>query len=258
MKRLFMLGSLLTALALPTGVLAQEEEGQLVEVGTWKVHPSSVAQFEGVVQKVVEAAGQAGLTNEFGWLFWSDAFTYTLVSFQPNMASFDDSDERWMRQFEGTPGEATLQEAFAEMASVRFQVLSNEVVEAVPDWSYEPEMASWPPGFAEVAEVWVTAGKDEEFDALAKEYVSVLKDIGYPYQVAGHRVRFGNTGRVVFVTFYDTRENFYGKNDFDQMVMSKGAGEKYQEIIGKFLMVVDDFKSSHIAYRTELSYWPEQ
>ena len=40
--------------------------------------------------------------------------------------------------------------------------------------------------------------------------------------------------------------------------MSKGAGEKWGDLIGRFLGMIERLETNDIAFRPDLSYMPEQ
>lgn len=260
MKARLILGVLLTAaLAAAPGALAQEEdsEGRVVQVQTWNVEPSDAARFEAAIEKVVEAAGQAGLTRDYGWSFYNELFTYTLVYPVENMAYFDDPDQ-WMRQFQGTPGEETLNAAFAEFDYVSSKVVANEIAEHLTEWTYEPAGSDGDYGYAHVDEFWVKSGMDDEFGELVKEFMAFFKEIGYTYPIYGHRVRFGDSGRRVFVTVFDSKEAFYGSRSLDNLIEMKGAGEQWGGLLERFAKVITAAKHSDTEYQPHLSYWPAE
>ncbi len=255
MKRL-VLSLLLGALASPGIAAAQAgppERGQLVEVSTFSVDPAQAPAFEAAVMKVVKAAKEAKVKS--AWHFWTEGWQYHLVYPVPNMAYFDDP-MAFEKQFEGTPGQATLEQAFGDMETVGTRVTLTEVAETVPGWGHRPAAPPTNPSFGHINEFWIKPGKDRAFDAVVKEFMAFFKEVGYGYEVLGHRVHFGATGRAVFVTFVDNLENFYGSKSLPRLIQQKKADQKWQALLARLAAVIDRSDESTIMYRPDLSFMP--
>jgi len=239
---------------LATQAVAQEapERGQLFNVELIKVEPSQAAEFEASIEMFKDAAQQAGISSDFSWFIWVDHFTYALASPVPDMASFDDP-MAMMRQFQGTPGQATMEAAEARFNQLDYQVVSREVIERVADWGYAPENAE-SPGFAEIIDVWFKPNKSAEFDAVIKEIMTFFADLGYPYEVRGYRVHFGDSGRASFHFRYASPGPYFGENSLESLMEEKGGGEEWQSLIARFVDVVIDETSVRWTYRPELSF----
>lgn len=260
-KRAILGAALMALLAVPSAAVAQDEEGgsytpgQMWHVVTWTLNPGDVATFRQVAEQVVEAAMQANLAAEYGWGFWNNMYSYTLVSqFEP--ASFTDP-EMWMRQFKGTPGESTLQQAFEKMASVQVRSIMEEVLQDVNGWSFEPEGSEEPAehGFGHVHEFWLKGGVEQEFDGLIKDFMAFFKEMGYAYPVHGHRVRMGDTGRALFVTMYDTPEAYFGANSIERLVQQHNTTERWGELLERLAQLVTAGEESFMMYQPSMSYW---
>ncbi len=262
MKARVLLGVLLAGVFPVTAAtqdVEQPDAGTLAQVMTFRVQPSDAPAFQAMMSEVVKAAGEANLGANYGWSFWNDMFDYTLVFRVSNMAYFDD-EEQWMRQFEGTPGQATLTAAFAEMENIEFDVLSNEIVESVNEWTYAPASGYNGAGFVHVDEIWVKSGQasQEKFSELSKELVAVLGEIEFPYQVVGNRVRLGGSGRTVFVTMFDSKDAFYGKNSLENLAMEKGAHERLDALFAQLSEVITGWEHSDMAFVPDMTYLPRQ
>lgn len=262
MKSRLVSALLAAALAAPTFAFAQDESAdaprQLAQVMTWQVDAAQIGEWETAVKKVVEAAETANLGMDRGWFFYQMTPTrYTLVFPVPDMAYFDDPDQ-WMRSFQGTEGEAILQEAFAMISGVDHRVIVNEMLEVKDDWSYTPEgYAPTGEGFAHVEQMWLRPGQQQAFDAVVKEYMAFFASIGYPYQVMGHEVHFGaKSDRVDFVIFADDRSKFYGENSFNALAEAAGESGTMQELFSRLTPTIVDWDHKEADYRADLSYWP--
>ncbi len=259
MKTRAILGTALVAFLLaPAASLAQEgyERGDLLFIETIKVMPKDAQAYEATMAKVVEAAQLANMGADYKWAFMNKGFTYTLVYPFKNMAYWDDP-QQWMRAFQGTPGEAKLNEAFGEYNQLSMRTVSAEVVEHVKDWSYDPAMAMQDAMLAHVVSFWLMSGQQEQFNEVTKEIMAFFKEVGYPYSISGHRTLFGDTDRATFVIWYNDRGAFYGANSLDKLVEKKGMGEKWGALMGRLAEVVIDHDSGDMDYKPNMSHWPE-
>lgn len=258
MKRLTTL-LLVFALMAPVSLIAQEgetERGQLMQVATWEVVPSDAPAFETAVKQVVEAAGKANIPHR--WAFWQDGSQYTLVYPVANFAYFDDPMQ-FVRSFAGTPGEELMQEGMGKMQGLQIYTVAEELAEAKDGWSYEVEsfdMANLKYGHMDF--IWVKPGMEEEFEELNKEWSAFYTDLGYPYPYVGHETHFGDSGRIVYVTFIDNLADYYGKNDFEKLVEAKGMGERSAKLYERFSAVVRKWHHSTPMFRMDLTYWPPE
>lgn len=250
------------ALLAPASARAQEGEeyqrGDLAQVTTWEVQPDQAEAWEGAMKKFVAAAEQANLGQEHGWWFWNDLYTYTLV-FPVSSFAYFDAPQQWMQAFEGTAGKGLMEEAMAEAAAVDARVISDAIAEEVPAWGYQPaaefDMAT--AKFAHVDVAWMKPGKDEQFAEAMEAWAELAKVIDYPYPYVTHRMHFGD-GETLFVTFFDSKSDFYGAKSFDALVAAKGAGEQMMELLAKWNAAVARAQHYDIAARPELSYWPAE
>lgn len=243
---------------LPVDAPAQEPSGELVQLIKWEINPPDAGQWVEGVQKIVAAAKQAKLAQNYAWSFWQeDIFEYRLVYPVQNMAYFDDP-QQWMRQFANTPGQATLMQAFEQLNAVASTTVSDMVSEQVTAWSRETalDMSTLP--HAHVDEVWLKGGVEEQHDALMKEFVAFLSEMGYVYPVLTFRPRLGGTGEHQIVTLFDSRENFYGKNNLDRLIEQKGATDRWTTMLTRFSQMITKAHHFDSDYKPNMSYSPQQ
>ncbi len=263
----FLSALLIAALALPVAALAQEAEHEmkdpsLVQVMTWEVAPDQTDEWEAAIVQIVEAAQAANLTHEYGWTFYSKNNDYTLIYPIASFGYFDDPMQ-WIRQFEGTEGNEQLQAAMASINAIDHRVLNEQISVHKMDWSYMPgDMADFQQKienhtYVEVLEFSIRPGKNEEFSGIVKEYMTFFKEIGYPYPIMGHEMKFGQSGRAAFVTVIDNLSDFYGANSFQETVANANATERMQELWAKFTPTIDDWDQTIMRHRPELQYWGE-
>ena len=258
MKHRLILSIMLTALAVPAGLLAQEdyERGQMAEWTTWRVAPADVPVFEAAIKKVVKAAEMSALSADHDWQIWQNGATYGLYAPIANMAEFDDPDAM-MRAFKDTPGEALLMEAFGEFGALDYETLAREVIEAVPAWSYTPEQPlSQEVKFAEVYEGWMKPGTEEQTNEEGEAWIAFLKELGYGYAQGGLRVHFGDVDRTIWVTWYDDPMAYEGENSFRKLVEQKGADAKLDDLLKRWDKLIRRYEESTWTYRQDLSYSP--
>lgn len=258
MRTRLILSILLAALAVPSAAFAQEEaeRGPLGEWTIWRVAPDDAAAFEAGVKKVLEASKLAALGEEHTWYIWQNGFSYGLYGPVADMAEFDDP-EAFVRAHQGTAGEAMLMEAFEGFGALDYEVVSREVVEVPAEWSYTPEQPyTEGMGYAAIYESWMKPGTEMQADALSKEWVAFLKEVGYGYGAHGVRVHFGDVARLMYITYYTDPADYYGAHDFMKLVEEKGAGEKWADIMTRWNALIRRYEESTWAYRADLSYTP--
>ena len=243
-----------SVLLLAVPAAAQEEApefGQLYEIFTWNVPPSVTPEWRRNAAKLVEAAEAANISDS--WYMYSGASSFTLVYPIENYAALDDP-MAFMRQFQGTEGEALFQEAMGALQKLDVRPGMAEIQERVDDWSYEPEGMEAPPSWAHVDDYWVMPGQQEAFGELAEEFVAFLEAIGYPYAVDAHRTHFGKVGRVTVVTFVDDLASFYGENDLRRLVEAAGAEAEWRALVERFAPLVYKIEQRNVRLEPELTY----
>ncbi len=254
--------ALAALLAAPIGLSAQEaeegmERGQLLQVSTWEVAPEEVGAFESAVAKVAEAAKMSNLGYNYRWAFWSNAHRYTLVYPIPNFAYLDEPDQ-FMRAFEGTEGEAMMKEAFSEFGDIAITMAIDEIAEVKEGWSYAVEGFDWDAlSAAHVDEIWPKPNMDEEFNALNKSFKELFENLAYPYPYDAHTVHFGDTGRIVYVTFIDDLSKYYGENNLMAMIEAANMQEAWAAIDEQFNAVTLRWEHYNLMFRDDMTYWPE-
>jgi hypothetical protein len=253
-----MMAAVVLAGLLPPAAAAQEssERGDLWRVRVFDVAPAHVIQWANGVQKIAQAASESNLEQQWGWTVWADFPQYYVSNPVPNMAAFDDPGA-WNRQFEGTDGQATLQEAMQDLQGLDAKVISDEIYEYEAGWSYTPEQPAFDgtPGGADLSEFYIAPGKSEEFQSIVGEAIAMLEKIGYPYTMSGYRVIMGEGQKTVFVTFWDTREAYYGENSQDRLLEQHGMTQAWQELVARFLDTISNAKSRTIEYSADMSHW---
>ncbi len=245
----------LALLGLTTPAMAQEERGQLWDVQTISVRPDHMDEFMETVGMIKAAAEAANLSAEYGWHVWVRDFDVTIASMANDMATFDDP-EAWMRQFQGTAGEAMLTEAMGRfMDEISSQSGLREVYEQVEAWSYAPANPTFEvQSHAQRFDFWVKPGMQEQFEKVSKEIMAFQGALESPYPVNGYRMHFGDTGRVTFLIMNDGWADFYGKNDMEAKMEATGTAEKWGSIMSDFRDCITASESSQMDYIADLSY----
>jgi hypothetical protein len=253
--------ALALAVAAPLTALAQEggqedERGQLLQVSTFAVDLADGLKFEAAVKQLVEAAGQAN--TPYHWAFLQDGSQYTFV-YPVDSYGYFDNPMQFISSFIGTEGEAQMQEAMASFGTMNIKVVAEEIVEEEADWSYEVE--GWDPTSMTAVHMdvmWLKPGADSEFEAHNKDMTAFFRQIGYAYPYTGHQVHFGDTGRVVYVTFIDDLSEYYGANNLEKVIEAKGMGARWQELMERMGAVVGRWEHNNATYRPDMSYWPTE
>jgi hypothetical protein len=256
-----MLGICLAALlTLPQWSHAQEDAAPKMDlsgVTTWDVNPADMGTFMASVEKIVKAAQEANLPAEYGWSMWQDMYSVTLVG-QFMKAELDDP-ELWMKQFMGTPGEATLMEAFQDFEAVSILGSQSEIHQHMPDWSYMPEGMTAPPmAWVRVHEFWGKSGQEnyEMWNALIGDFVKFFGDIGYPYPIWGNMVRYGEN-RTLFVTAYDKPSDYMGEYSVEAMAERQGKMDEWNGLLARLGELTLKGEMSDLEFLAAQSYLPE-
>jgi hypothetical protein len=242
----------------PLGALAQEYEeakpSMLSAVSTWEINPADLGKFMTAAEQVVKAAREAELDREWAWTMWQNAYTITIVG-QFNKAELDDP-EVWMKQFMGTPGEATLMEAFQEMEGIGIVRATNEIHQDMPAWGYMPEGMGEPPlAWVHVHEFWLKSGQAnyQKWNALIGDFMAFFKDVGYAYPVWGSMVRYGDS-RTIFVTAYDNPSEYHGAKGVEALAKQHMAGDRWQELLGRLAQLTNRADDAHLQFLPAQSY----
>ncbi|MGQ0560977.1 MAG: hypothetical protein ACT443_03780 [Gemmatimonadota bacterium] len=237
------------SLCIPITAIAQDAPPPYLGVTAFEVPVAESMRWEEAVRQIVDAAGKAKLEPAFGWSVWQNANTYAVIAEMQKIGELDDP-MMWMREFENTPGHAVLMQAFQKFNGMHFREES-EVMQPVKEWSYFPAGVIQPPmAFAEVIEYWTIGGSDEQFDALAREGIAVLKAANYPFAVLGHRTPVGER-RAQFVVLYDDA----GRHATADAALDRNA--QWQALGARVMPLLVDMQTAIWRYRAELSYLPQ-
>ncbi len=247
------LGAILaTLVAAPVVAQTAATPPQYTEVTTFEVEPEDAMKLQAVAEKIVKAAGLAKLPANRGWTFWNDVYRFAVVG------SFHTGDladpQVWVKLFSGTPGEALMNEALADFQKIRVRNTTTELMQNMNEWGYTAANApTGAPQWAEVFDVYVKNGAEQQFDALVKEFLGFFKSMGYPYSFAAGQYRFGEQ-RASFITFHSDPGAFFGANSMESLVAKKGATAKWMELLGKMGQVSTRTSQSRWMYMPTLSY----
>ena len=252
MRRLLTLG-LAAALVAPPIAPAQqaEKDRNLLFVETFDVDPTNTDRFEASVVKLVAAAKKANLSGSYRWMFTSHGNHYTLVYPIESMGYFDDP-EQFMRQFKG-PAEADMKAFMAEMQTLPVRTRS-VIAEAVPEWQYMPANAPQA-NFIHVIVERMKPGMDNEYGAVSKEAIALIRSIDYPYEVHGHKMVIGEMVERVWVIPYDTPANFYGPNNFYALLQKRGKLAQWQALEERSRRSMDGMQYHDEEIEHGMSYW---
>lgn len=257
MKTRFTLALAVAALiAVPRAALAQEMPrlGEMSAVSVWQVDPADMGTFMTVAQKVAQAAKQAKLGRGYGWTMWQTSYSISIIG-PFNKAELDDP-QIWMKQFMGTPGEATLMQAMQEFEGVDILGGATEIVQEMPDWGYMPEGMTAPPmAWVHIHEFWLRSGEANfaKWNALIPEFVAFFEAIGYPYPMWSHMVRYGDN-RTLFVTAYDNAGEFFGTKSVTALAEKHGMVDRWQQLLTRLNELVLRHRESDAQYLAAQSY----
>lgn len=134
-------------------------------------------------------------------------------------------------------------------------VVRSEIWVEVPEQSYDPANAPEYTGIS-AAEVRVAAGKGAAADTARRDLVKFRQKIGYPYRVAAFRVAIGEA-RMVYVTFYDSREKFFGPNALTALAEKANATAEWQALGARLTGTMGmEWNTKLWGYNAGISYVP--
>lgn len=244
-----------------SSVLAQDAEyasyeGPMFrEIIEFDVSPGDAAGFEMAMEKIVEAAGQAELSAGYGWMFFRDGNNFTLVYPVENMAYFDDEDQ-WMRQFEDTPGQATLMEAFEGLGDLSYSSKSH-VLKVNPEHTYH-SATEIEPNFVMVYQNWLKSGQQEAHAENTKALMGVISDVEWRYDVIAFDGVIGDGGLRVYVVPIDDMSTYYGDGSLPAALAQHERGDDWDALMGARQKLIRDSDSNDLAFMPNATYMPEE
>ena len=250
-------GSWSTALAQDAEYEAAEYEGPMFsEIIEFDVSPADAAGFEMTMEKIVEAAKLADLSPNYGWMFFRNGSKFTLVYPVESMAYFDD-EEVWMSQFMGTPGEATLMEAFAEFGELAYSSKSS-INKFKPEHSYDPPNPIENTNQVMVYANWVKPGKQEAHAENTTKLMKIISDVQWRYAVHAYDGVIGDGGLRIYVVPFDDLSTFHGEGSLPAALAQHEKGEEWEALMGKRMKLVRAMDSQDHAFVPGMTYMPEE
>jgi len=250
-------GSWSTTLAQDAEYAAAEYEGPMFsQIMEFEVSPADAAAFEMTMEKIVEAAELADLSADYGWMFFRNGSTFTLVYPVESMAYFDDEDQ-WVRQFMGTPGEATVLEAFDAFGELDYSSRShiNKVNAA---HSYEPPNPIEDTNQVMVYLNWVKPGKQEAHAENTAGLMKIISDVQWRYAVHAFDGVIGDGGLRVYVVPFDDLSTFHGEGSLPAYLAQHEKAEEWEALMGERMKLVRAMDSQDQLFVPGMTYMPEE
>lgn len=232
----------------PIAAIAQQAIPPYTAISTFKVIPTEAGRWEEAAKQIVDAAGKARLKPQFGWGMWQNDMRYAIVGSMQKMAELDDP-MMWMRQFNNTPGQVVLGQAFQKMTGMHFQE-EDDVFQNVAEWSYAPAVEG-PATWAYVEDEWLVGGSDEQADKLIREASAILKAANFPYRMIGARAPVGRR-RLQFAILYDD------PSKFEAATAKLEQNAQWLAMEARYLPLLVDIQTARWRSRPDLSYQPAQ
>jgi hypothetical protein len=135
------------------------------------------------------------------------------------------------------------------------RMVRSEIWVEIPDHTYEPASPPKATGVSS-ASVTVAPGKAAAFDSARRDFVKFRQKVGYPYRVAAYRVVIG-VPRMVYVTFYDSREKFFGPNTLTALAEKANASEEWRALGARLTAAMGmEWNTTLWSYNAGMSYVP--
>jgi hypothetical protein len=248
-------GSWSTAPAQDAEYAAADEGPMFSQIMEFDVSPADAAGFEMAMEKIVEAAKLADLSANYGWMFFRNGSQFTLVYPVESMAYFDDED-KWMRQFSDTPGEATLMEAFGMFDELDYSSTSS-IQKRNAAHSYEPPNPIENPNNVMVYVNWLKPGKQEAHAENTAALMQIISDVQWRYAVHAFDGVIGDGGLRVYVVPFDDMATFYGEGSLPAYLAQHEKAEEWEALMGKRMKLVRAMDSQDHAFVPTMTYMPE-
>lgn len=221
---------------------------QAYRVVEFRTAPTDAPAFRNGYTDLVKMYQEAKSTTGFG-VYSSENRTVVARPVQrdailanPNQHIMTAQPDAWQKWLAGRP---------------RSEQVRNEIWIAAPEWSYEPANAPTSTGIS-ASSVQIPPGMGAAFDTVRRDFVKFRQKVGYPYPVRAFRVVIGEP-RIVFVTNFDSREAFYGKNTFATFVEKAGAQAEWQALQARLGGTMGmEWDTKLWTYNANLSYTPAQ
>jgi hypothetical protein len=235
---------------------AAAEEGPMFnQIVEFEVSPAHAAGFEMTLEKIVEAAKLADLSADYGWMFFRNGSNFTLVYPVESMAYFDDED-RWRRQFMGTPGEAMLMEAFEMFGELDYSSKSL-VHKRNPAHSYMPPNPIEDPNHVMVYVNWVKPGHQEAHAENTAALMKIISDLKWRYAVHAYDGVIGDGGVRLYVVPFDDLSTFHGEGSLSAYLAQHEKGDEWGAIYGERMKLVRAMDSWDEEFVPGMTYMPE-
>lgn len=249
---------LLVTTALMTPVAAQQAAApppQAWRVVETQVAPGQMTAYRQALAGLVKVAEAAKTPNNQRW------HTYTSENRQITARPVERNDLLANAAMALRAAQTEMYDkwlaAMPSMSATQLTTLRNEIWIEVPDWSYSAPNAPDPGTGMAMAEVHIAPGGAAAFDSVRKDLVAFRKKIGYPYNVLALRVVLGEP-RIMFVTFYDSREAFYGANAMATLVQKANAQAEWDALAARLVApMAGEWRTSLWNYSPTLSYVPQ-
>lgn len=234
---------------------AAEEGPMFTQVMEFEVSPAHAAGFEMAMEKVVEAAKLADLSADYGWMIFRKGANFTLVYPVESMAYFDD-EEQWMRQFAGTPGEATLGEAFEAFEALNYSSKSM-IHKANPAHSYDPPSPIENPNNVMVYVNWLKPGKQEAHAENTAALMKIISDVQWRYAVHAFDGVIGDGGMRIYVVPFDDLSTFHGEGSLPAYLAQHEKAEEWKALMDERMTLVRAMDSWDEEFVPGMTYMPE-
>jgi len=234
---------------------AQDAPNPVFQVLTLEHTPATMSAWRSAMAKEVAALKAANIpASEVGWWAYTRDNKTILVRPRSRDALFPGGGGGMGRLRQVDSAKAA--EVGAAFQGSQVRLTSNEIIEHAPNLSYTPSVEPKSIGGVNVIDIMIAPGQGQAFNEAVRALNEIRKTIDYPYSVQVYRVRMGEP-RTVIVTFYDTREAYFGRNSMDTLLERRTMQqEQFQKAIGTILSAVSGWQSWLGGYAENMSYPP--
>ena len=238
----------------PAQTLSQELQPQLYLMGDFLVDVSRAAEYEAAFKDLITNLDKRGFPLLFDTYSTDDSHYYVIYGLK-NYADVDRWFDAWA-ELGKKMGPENLQPVYGRIAA-------GEIERVYQFWYFRPDISFLPEkerlkpeeiGFYTWDFVWITPGKEEEFEAVNKEWIALskAKDARDPFLTYMGGL---GTKMPVYVWFE------YGRSAADYAVTEeefwKAMGEEGAALSKKTRALIEKIDTKTGRYRPDLSYSPK-
>jgi len=200
-------------MAVPSTVASAQDANTpppVMQITTLELAPATMVAWRNGLRKMAAAAKAANLpAAEVGWWSLNEGNRTMIIRPRARDELFSNTQ---LRQKIAKANPEADKEIAAAFEGTQILGITNEILQGSPNLAYRPaQRLEGAPGGTVTVDYTILPGQGRAFNEAIQAMNKALAQINYPYERIVVRVRMGEA-RTQLITFFDTRENYFGKN----------------------------------------------